>query len=329
MRILFWGTPDFAVPSLCALDEEGFEIVGVVTQPDRPAGRGRKLTTSAIKRVALERGFDVFTPERPVTDDFLRAVRAVAPDVSVVVAYGHILKQEVLEIPPLGSINVHASLLPSLRGAAPIPWAIIRGHAETGVTIMRMVQAMDAGAILHQLREPILPTETASQLTERLSVLGAHALVDGLALLSSTETNEVEQDHSAATYAPKVGRDTARVDWNQAANEVERHIRGMDAVPGAWSTLNDAPVKLFRPLVVPDGVEPTQVPGPTRDEGSTSFGDGAAPGTVLRTRPDEGVLVATAAGSVLLSEVQPPGRRRMSASDWINGRGVSAGQCFE
>jgi methionyl-tRNA formyltransferase len=311
LRILFWGTPDFAVPSLCALDEEGFEIIGVVTQPDRPAGRGRKLTTSAIKQVALKRGFDVLTPERPATDDFLLAIRALAPDVSVVVAYGHILKPEVLEVPRLGSINVHASLLPSLRGAAPITWAITRGHAETGVTIMRMVQAMDAGAILHQLREPILPADTASELAERLSVLGAHALVDALALLSSTQATEVEQDHTAATYAPKVGRDTARVDWNRSANEVERHIRGMDAVPGAWSTLNDAPVKLFRPSVVADAVEP------------------AAPGTVLRTQSDEGVLVATAAGSVLLAEVQPPGRRRMSASDWINGRGVAPGQRFE
>ena len=144
MRVLFWGTPDFAVPSLRALDEEGHEIVGVVTQPDRPAGRGRRLKPSAIKQVAIEQGVTVLTPDRPRGDDFLAEIAALQPDISVVVAYGHILKREVLDVPALGSINVHASLLPELRGAAPINWAIARGHSKTGVTVMRMVEAMDA-----------------------------------------------------------------------------------------------------------------------------------------------------------------------------------------
>jgi methionyl-tRNA formyltransferase len=157
VRILFWGTPEFAVPALRALDDEGFEIVGVVTQPDRPAGRGRRLTASAVKQVALQQGFELLTPDRPRGDDFLDAIAALEPDISVVVAYGHILKPEVLVIPRRGSINVHASLLPELRGAAPINWAIVRGYTETGVTIMRMVEAMDAGPVLHQVREPVLP----------------------------------------------------------------------------------------------------------------------------------------------------------------------------
>ena len=228
MRILFWGTPAFAVPSLRALDDEGFEVVGVVTRPDRPAGRGRRLTASAIKELALEQGFDVFTPERPRTDEFIEAIRALEPDFSVVVAYGRILRPEVLEIPRLGSINVHASLLPALRGAAPINWAIARGHAETGVTIMRMVEAMDAGAILYQVREPILAGETASELTVRLSELGAAALVESLALLSAGQATKVEQDHEAATYAPKVDRETARIDWSRSAADVALHIRGID-----------------------------------------------------------------------------------------------------
>ena len=329
MRILFWGTPDFAVPSLRALDDEGFEIVGVVTRPDRPAGRGRRLTASAIKALALEQGFDVFTPERPRSDDFLQAIRALEPDVSVVVAYGHVLRPEVLEIPRLGSINVHASLLPALRGAAPINWAIARGHGETGVTIMRMVEAMDAGAILYQLREPILADETASELTLRLSELGAEAIVESLALLSAGQATEVEQDHEAATYAPKVDRATACVDWSRTAADVALHIRGMDAVPGAWSMLKGTPVKLFRPTVVVEAAEPAGAPGPAGNGGPPQSGESPAPGTVLRTEPDEGVLVATADGSVLLSEVQPPGRRRMSATDWINGRGVEPGQRFE
>ncbi len=329
MRILFWGTPAFAVPSLRALDDEGFEVVGVVTRPDRPAGRGRRLTASAIKELALEQGFDVFTPERPRTDEFIEAIRALEPDFSVVVAYGRILRPEVLEIPRLGSINVHASLLPALRGAAPINWAIARGHTETGVTIMRMVEAMDAGAILYQVTEPILAGETASELTVRLSELGAEALIESLALLSGGQATEVEQDHDSATYAPKVDRETARIDWTRTASEVALHIRGMDSVPGAWSMLNGAPVKLFRPTVVVDAVEAADAPGPAGNGGPPPSGESPGPGTVLRTDPNEGVLVATAEAGVLLSEVQPTGRRRMSAADWINGRSVEPGQRFE
>ena len=300
-----------------------------MTRPDRPAGRGRRLTASAVKELALEQGFEVFTPERPRTEDFLEAIRALEPDVSVVVAYGRILKPEVLEIPRLGSVNVHASLLPALRGAAPINWAIARGHRETGITIMRMVEVMDAGAILYQVTEPILTGETASELTVRLSEVGAEALVESLALLSAGQATEVEQDHQAATYAPKVDRETARIDWSRTAADIALHIRGMDAVPGAWSTLKGAPVKLFRPTVVVEAVEPAGAPCPAGNGGPPPSGEPPAPGTVLRTEPDEGVLVATADGSVLLSEVQPPGRRRMSATDWINGRSVEPGQRFE
>ena len=196
MRILFWGTPDFAVPSLRALDDEGFEVVGVVTQPDRPAGRGRRLRPSPVKAVATDLGFPVLSPERPRGDEFMSGIRALAPDLSVVVAYGHILRREVLDVPQLGSINVHASLLPELRGAAPINWAIVRGHEETGVTIMRMVEAMDAGPILHRIREPILSEETTSELTIRLSELGAEALVEALTLLAAGEVEEEEQEHT-------------------------------------------------------------------------------------------------------------------------------------
>ena len=214
MKVLFWGTPAFAVPSLRAIDDEGFDVVGVVTQPDRPAGRGRRLKASAVKQVALELGLPVLTPERPRTEEFLAEIRALEPDISVVVAYGHILTREVLDVPTRGSINVHASLLPELRGAAPINWAIARGHAETGVTIMRMVEAMDAGAVIHQVVEPILPDETAGDLTVRLSEVGAQALVEALAFLGAGVAEEVEQDHEAATYAPKIHRETAFIDWS-------------------------------------------------------------------------------------------------------------------
>lgn len=330
MRILFWGTPSFAVPSLRALDDEGFEIVGVVTQPDRPAGRGRKLTPSPIKEVALEAGLPVLTPDRPRGEGFADAIRALEPDISVVVAYGHILRPEILELPPLGSINVHASLLPALRGAAPVNWAIARRHEQSGVTIMRMVEAMDAGPIIHQVAEPILPDETAGELTLRLSELGAQAVVEGLALLAAGAADEVEQDHEAATFAPKVDRETARIEWMREAEDLAAHVRGMDPVPGAWSTLDDAPVKLFRPVPwSASEVDALDVGGAPTNGGPRSAETGSEPGTVLAATPDEGVLVAARDGGVAFQEVQPPGKRRMEASDWINGRGVEPGQRFE
>lgn len=329
MKILFWGTPDFAVPSLRALDDEGFEIVGVVTQPDRPAGRGRKLTPSPVKQVALEAGFPVLTPDRPRGEAFVEAVEALEPDLSVVVAYGHILRPEILELPPMGSINVHASLLPKLRGAAPINWAIARRHERTGVTVMRMVEAMDAGAMIHRVEEPILPDETAGELTVRLSELGAEALVEALALMAAGAAEEVEQDHDAATYAPKVDRDTARLDWTVAAADLAALVRAMDPVPGAWARLEGAPVKLFRPVVWSrQEIESLGSDGPPTNGGPRSAGR-AEPGTVVSASTDDGVLVATGDGGVSFREVQPPGKRRMSAADWINGRGVEPGQRFE
>ena len=328
MKVLFWGTPVFAVPSLRALDDEGFDVVGVVTQPDRPKGRGRRLAPSPVKEVALAAGMPVLTPERPRGDDFMAEVRALQPDLSVVVAYGHILRPEVLELPPMGSINVHASVLPELRGAAPINWAIARGHETTGVTVMRMAEAMDAGPILHIVEEPVLADETASELSVRLSELGAAALVEALTLLGSGLLEEVEQDHDKATFAPKVDRETARVDWTRPATEIAWHIRGMDAVPGAWSELEGTPVKLFRPTVIgPDELDTTP-PGPAGNGGPPKPAVPPEPGTVLATSETEGVIVAAGEGAVALREVQPPGRRRMSSGDWIHGRGVEPGQRF-
>jgi len=311
MRILFWGTPEFAVPSLRALDEEGFDIVGVVTQPDRPAGRGRRMKSPEVKQVAYELGLEVLEPRSPKDPDFMDAIRALRPDISIVVAYGHILGDEVLDLPPMGSINVHASLLPELRGAAPITWAIVRGHEKTGVTVMRMVRQMDAGAIIHQVVEPILPDETGSELSIRLSELGAEALVEALALLSSGAAVEVEQDHAQATFAPKVDRAAARIDWSASARDVSCLVRGMDTTPGAWTVLAGDPVKLFKPTVL-------------EDEGSDE-----APGTVIAADAERGLVVRAGVGAVRLGEVQPPGGRRMSVIDWINGRRIEAGQKFE
>jgi methionyl-tRNA formyltransferase len=329
VRILFWGTPEFAVPSLRALDAEGFDLVGVVTQPDRPAGRGRRLRPSAVRHAATELGLPVFTPETPRTEGFTGAIRALRPDLSAVVAYGHILQQDVLDLPRLGSINLHASLLPELRGAAPINWAIARGHAETGVTIMRMVQTMDAGPIILRVPEPILPEESAGELSLRLSEVGAAALVEALLLLDAGVAVETEQDHAAATFAPKVDRSSARIDWSLPAREVASLVRGMDPVPGAWAELEADPVKLFRPSVwSAEEVAALEPHGTPTNGGPRRLGASPGPGRVLVADAEVGVLVATGDGGVAFFEAQPPGKRRMSASDWVNGRGVEAGQRF-
>jgi methionyl-tRNA formyltransferase len=297
VKVLFWGTPAFALPALRALSEEGHVVVGVVTQPDRPAGRGREVAMSPIKEEALEEGIPVLQPEK-----------ALGADISVVVAYGQILKPEVLAVPRLGSVNIHASLLPELRGAAPIQWAIVRGHAVSGVTIMRMEAGLDSGPMLMRVEEPIQGGESASELGARLAEIGAEALVEVLALLETGDIVAEPQDHARATYAPKVDRETARIDWSKPADEVALWIRGMDDVPGAWSPLGArGPVKLFRPKVVNE--------------------TGGFAGEVIEAG-DGGVLIACGLGAVRVAEVQPPGKRRMRAGDWVRGRGVSVGDRF-
>ena len=310
MKILFWGTPNFAVPSLRALANDGVEIVGVVTQPDRPAGRGRRVKMSPVKEEALALGHEVLAPIRPQGQEFIEQITELRPDLSVVVAYGHILKPAILDLPSLGSINVHASLLPQLRGAAPVNWAIIRGHEQTGVTVMRMVEAMDAGPIIHQLSEPISDEDSASELMSRLSELGALALKEALGSIKRGDTEEREQLEDAVSYAPKVDRKSARIDWTLSANEVALFIRGMDATPGAWSELAGMPIKFFRPSLVPES-------------------EFSQPGAVVRADPEQGLVISTSSGGVSVSEVQPAGRQRMSTLDWINGRGVKLGQHFE
>lgn len=321
MRVLFWGTPTFAVPTLRALGEEGHQVVAVVSQPDRPAGRGRQPRPSPVKELALAEDLPVLTPDRPQGGEFVDRLRALEPDVSVVVAYGHILRREVLDVPRHGSINVHASLLPELRGAAPVHWAIARGHEVTGITVMRMVEAMDAGPILHQVEEPIGHHQTSTELTMRLSELGAQALVETLALLDLGEVAETEQDHELATFAPKVDRETARVDWAQTARQVRDHIRAMDEVPGAWSELGGEPLKLYRPRLDPEGEAWTGSDAMKADR----------PGTIVDAEAGagRGLGVACGDGMVWVGEVQPSGKRRMAVDDWLRGGGAEPGRRFE
>ena len=301
MKVLFWGTPDFALPGLHALLGEGHEVVGVVTQPDRPAGRGQTLRASAIKEFALREDLPVLQPERARGAEFIAQVRDLAPDLSVVIAYGQILKRELLELPPLGSINVHASLLPELRGAAPINWAIIRGYTTTGVTVMRMVERMDAGPIIMQIEEPILADERASDLWTRLSEIGAAALVESLALLEAGAQEEREQDDSRASYAPRIEKNDAHIDWTRNSLDIDRLVRGLDEVPGAWAKLHDNTVKLYRPLL------------------HDADGGNAEPGTVIDVQEHDdahGFLVRCGTGAIWIREVTPPGKRRMMAAEW-------------
>ncbi len=299
------------MPSLRALLGEMHDVVAVVTQPDRPAGRGRALRASPIKILAEDEMIPILQPQRAREPAFIDELRPYAADVNVVVAYGQILPRAILELWPRGSINVHASLLPALRGAAPINWAIDQGHDKCGITIMRMVEQMDAGPVLLQVEEPIEPEETASDLTVRLSEIGAEALIEALAMIDADDVVAIEQDDAHATYAPRITREHARVDWTRSAEEVARRIRAMDAVPGAWTLFRGEALKVFRPLV-------SSAPDP-----------GASPGTIVEASahdPASGMLVACGTGAVHVREVKPAGKRRMTTAEWLRGRGAAAGE---
>jgi methionyl-tRNA formyltransferase len=310
VRIVFWGSPEFALPSFRALIGEGHDVVGVVTRPDRPVGRHRELRAPPVKAVAVQEGIPVTQPERPAGDAFMKWLGDRAPELNVVVAYGRILRREVLDAPERGSINLHASLLPELRGAAPVQWAVARGFDTTGVSVMRMVEALDAGPILLQFAEPIGPEETGSELMSRLSEIGAEALVETLALIEADGLEAEPQDDDAASYAPRLTREHAHIDWDRAAHDVGCQIRAFDEVPGAWTHGPHEELKLFRPM-------------PRRGPDAA-----AEPGTVLGLEPDDaerGMLVACGSGAVWIREVQPAGRRRMTVPDWLRGRGIEAG----
>lgn len=308
MRVLFWGTPEFATPPLRALLGEGHDVVGVVTQPDRPRERGGRsrsqLDASPVKAVAVEEGLPVLQPDRPRGEAFVAKLHALEPDVSVVVAYGHILSREVIDLPKHGTLNIHASLLPRYRGAAPIQAAIRDGCGETGVSIMRMVPALDAGPVILALPTGILPDETGGELQLRLAELGAEGIIEALALVELGGAREEAQDDAQATYAPKLTRDGARVDWTVPAAAVGWLVRAYDPKPGAWTTRGDAEVRLFGAR----GTEPASGP----------------PGSVLVV-DDTGMLVACGEGGVRIAEVHPAGRKRQSAAEWARGRGASAG----
>jgi len=307
VRVAFFGTPDFAVPSLRALVGEGFDVVAVVTQPDAPQGRSRsRLVPPPVKVVAEAEELTVFQPDKPTAGDFLIRLRDTRPDIGVVVAYGHILKAELLELPPRGLVNVHPSLLPALRGPAPVEWAVINGLEQTGVTIMQLDAGMDTGPILRQIPDQVAPDVTGGELSEHLAELGAQALVETLSLLEQDTLRPVPQDESLATYAPKLTREIARIDWSKDAPSIARLIRGLDPRPGAWTQLDEHEVKLYSARV--------------------AAGRGA-PGELLMA--DGRLLIAGGSGgAVEVFEVQPAGKARMTTDDWLHGARLSPGRRF-
>jgi methionyl-tRNA formyltransferase len=309
VRIVFFGTPDFAVPSLRALVGEGFDVAAVVTQPDRPHGRSRsRVVAPPVKRVAEDEGIPVLQPPNPNDPSVLAEIRQLEPEFGVVVAYGHILKQTLLDAPSRGMVNVHASLLPRLRGAAPIEHAVLEGDEDTGVTIMQMVARMDAGPIIHQVATPIASDETGGELTVRLAELGALALVEGLALMDVDAAIVHHQNDDDATYAPKITRDMARIRWEEPASRIARQMRAFDPRPGAWTCLGDGEVKVF---------------GPRSADAPPGAG---TPGEVVATDP--ALLVSTGDGALQIIDVQPAGRQRMGAAEWVRGRGIARGDRF-
>lgn len=303
MRIIFFGTPEFAVPSLDTLRRGGHEVSAVITQPDRPHGRSRsKLVAPPVKDAAVAAGLEVLQPERPVGDLFAATLRHTGADLGVVVAYGHILRPEILSIPTRGMINVHASLLPRWRGAAPIQAAILHGDRLTGVSIMQMEAGLDSGPVYLRRELPIGAEDTTGALTPRLAELGAEALLEVVDALEAGGLPPARQDDALATFAPKVTRLSARVPWTGTAVDVALHIRAFDPWPGAWSDGSGGEVKLYTPRLA---------------EGR------GAPGQVIEAQ--SALIVACGDGAVQVAEVKPAGGRRMAAAEWLRGRPIVAG----
>jgi len=305
-RLIFMGTPDFAVPTLKALISHGHNVLAVVTQPDRPKGRGKKLTAPPVKQVASEHRIEVLQPEKASDDLFCAQIRAKEPDLIVVVAFGQILRKKLLDIPRWGVINVHASLLPNLRGAAPIQWTILNDEARTGLTVMQMDEGMDTGPMLFQEEVSVLKDETAGHLHDRLAVMAGDLMARSLERMSGKIAKATPQDHAKATYAPKISKDLCLVDWKEEAKKVSARIRGMDPKPGAYTLWEGKEIKLFASTVI------------DRDR------DGGLPGQVLGQREDC-LVVGTEHGTVGVRELQYPGKNRLPAKEFLRGVAIPEG----
>lgn len=300
LRIIFAGTPDFAARHLDALLSSGHNVVGVFTQPDRPAGRGKKLMPGPVKALAEEHGLPVFQPASLRPEENQQLVADLNADVMVVVAYGLILPKAVLDMPRLGCINVHGSLLPRWRGAAPIQRSLWAGDAETGVTIMKMDVGLDTGDMLYRLSCPITPEDTSATLYDKLAELGPQGLIKTLEQLAEGTAKPEVQDEALVTYAEKLSKDEALLDWALPAAQLERCIRAFNPWPMSWMVIDDQPVKVWKASVIESHVQ-------------------AAPGTIVEANK-QGIQVATAEGILNLESLQPAGKKAMSVQDLLNSR---------
>ena len=297
MRVVFLGTPDFAVPSLDAMVLAGHSVLGVFTQPDRPKGRGQQVAESPVKQAAVRLGLPVFQPERIRRPESIEQLRSFGADLMVVVGYGQIIPQSIIDLPRHGILNVHASLLPKYRGAAPIQWAIASGETKTGVTIMQIDAGLDTGDMLAKASTDIGPDETAPELSARLAALGAQLLIDTIGAIERGTAIREKQNDSEATLAPILKKEDGRVDWTRPAREINNRRRGFTPWPGAYTTFRGQPLALLRTEALEDT---SLLPGVVRVDGKK-------------------LLVGTGDGALAVADVQPGGKKRMSAEAYING----------
>lgn len=314
MKIVFMGTPEFAVPCLEAcISFEGADVFAVFTQPDRPSGRGNKLTPPPVKVAAARAGIPVYQPERIKSSEAMETLKELQPDLIVVVAYGQILSQEILELPVHGCINVHASLLPKLRGASPIQWSIVSGETETGVTTMKMSAGLDEGDMLFKEAVELTATVTGGELHDQLMQIGAAVLNKTLEAIRDNCLSPEPQVHELSTYAPKIEKKMAVIDWERTADEISAQVRGFDPWPAAVTSYGEIRLKLFKPVVV----------RLSRDVISAE----AKPGTILDVSKDC-FTVKTGQDAVRFYEIQAPGSRRMKVSDYLLGHRLGIGDCL-
>ena len=308
-NIVFMGTPEYAVPTLQTLHKSRHRISLVVTQPDRPKGRGRKIVPPPVKETAVDFGLEVVQPHSVKTAEFINLLTDHSPDFIVVVAYGHILPQTILNIPALGPVNVHASILPKYRGPAPIQWAIINGEKQTGITTIMMDKGMDTGDILLTATEPIHPDDTAATLYDRLAVLGGKVLIETLNRFAEGDIHPTSQDHSQATLAPFLKKSDGRISWSKSAGDIVNFIRGMTPWPGAFTYHHGKRLKIFKAETIDDTTH-------------------APPGTVVKGFTDE-LRIATGNGLLSILEIQGKSGKRLSITDFLRGYHLSPGEMFE
>ncbi|WP_153124137.1 methionyl-tRNA formyltransferase [Peribacillus tepidiphilus] len=301
-KIVFMGTPDFSVPILQRILEDGYEVIAVVTQPDRPVGRKKTLTPPPVKVEALKHGIPVYQPEKIRQKEELEKILALQPDLVVTAAFGQILPKELLDAPPLGCINVHASLLPELRGGAPIHYAILQGKEKTGITIMYMAEKLDAGDILTQAEVPIDENDNVGTLHDKLSKVGADLLSDTLPKLIRGELQPIPQEEEKATFAPNIKREQEKIDWSKSGIEIYNHIRGLNPWPVAYTTLNGTILKVWSSKKV-------------KQSSSTK------PGTIIQIDEDGFVVSTGDETAIKITELQPSGKKRMDAKDFLRGAG--------